>query len=607
MLESFRVRLAPRSAKRARRVAFAASAALSSLAPSARATTTLSVDVSTSLHPVTHAASGSLYGLTEKTPADLNALVAPLMPNVFNNPAADVQQPVGDAIVVAGRVAPLGARVSIRLADWFPNWPYRFTTMNDWFDKLGQTVSRKLAASVDNYYGYEIWNEPNGTWTSSMSFNDFWQQTYAKLRALDPGAKIIGPSISSYDASYLKNFLTYAKANDCVPDIMSWHELSGGNLTANFQSYRALEQSLGIGPLPISINEYSGKNDLNDEGMPAASAPMIAKFERFGIDSACISYWDVAHPGRLGSLLASDTSPNGGWWFYKWYGDMRGTMVATTPPTPNDAAALDGFANLDASTGKVSVLFAGVNDGSIALVVQGFAAAAPFFGSKIHAVVEHTPWVNRSTVVTTTDTVTSADLTVNDDRVSVSVPGTNGTDGYRLTLTAVAGGAGNTAGMGGASGGMSANGGAAGSRSATGGVSGGVSGAAGRGFAGGAAGVTSEGGRGGVGENAGAATAAGASSGVGGVLGSGTSGGGGTAVNAGGAATLGPAGMSGAGGVAELTAGSSSEQHPASAAKAGTPGCACSLERQSSAPAAAWYALFAAYALGWSRRRRLAR
>jgi hypothetical protein len=304
-----------------RTIALGSSALLGLFAPRAAATTTLTVDLSAALHPVTHAASGSLYGITEKVPADVSALVAPLSPNVFNNPAADVQQPVGDAIVVAGRVAALGARVTIRLADWFPNWPYRFTTMNDWFDKLGQTVARKTASNLDNYYGYEIWNEPNGTWTSQMSFNDFWQQSYAKLRELDPNAKLIGPSISNYDATYLRSFLTFAKANGCVPDIVSWHELSGGNLTANFQNYRTLEQELGVGPLPISINEYSGKNDLSDEGMPGASAPMIAKFERFGIDSACISYWDVAHPGRLGSLLATDTTPNGGYWFYKWYGD----------------------------------------------------------------------------------------------------------------------------------------------------------------------------------------------------------------------------------------------------------------------------------------------
>ncbi len=321
------------------------------LATRAAATTTVTVDLSSTIGPAKHIASGSLYGVTETKPADVTALIAPLHPNVFNNPAAagsGKQQPVGGAIVVAGRLAPLGARVSFRLADWLPGWPYTFTSMTDWLGKIDTTVSQRKAAGLTNVYAYEIWNEPNGTWAGSdpnatgsrpLSFNQMWLQTYQHLRQVDPGIKITGPSISYYDSNYIKAFLTFCKANNCLPDIIGWHELSGGNLTSNYQNYRALEQQLGIGPLPITINEYSGKNDLTDEGKPGASAPMIAKFERLQYDSACISYWDVAHAGRLGSLLATDTATNGGWWFYKWYGDMSGNMVTTTPPSPNDSAA----------------------------------------------------------------------------------------------------------------------------------------------------------------------------------------------------------------------------------------------------------------------------
>jgi hypothetical protein len=146
---------------------------MSMLALPAAATTALSVALSSSIGPASLVASGSRYGVTEKLPADVNALIAPLRPKMFTNPAAagsGKQQPVGDAIVVASRLAPLGARVTMRLADWFPSWPYAFTNMTDWLDKVGQTVSRKQASGIDNYY--EIWNTPDGTWTSSLSFND---------------------------------------------------------------------------------------------------------------------------------------------------------------------------------------------------------------------------------------------------------------------------------------------------------------------------------------------------------------------------------------------------------------------------------------------------
>jgi hypothetical protein len=442
------------------------------------AATTLTVDLAMPIGPATHVGSGSLYGVTEKLPADIDKLVAPLHPKVFTNPAADQQQPVGDAIIVAGRVAPIGARVTIRLADWFKGWPYQFTSMSDWFDKLAQTVQRKKASGLTNYYGYEIWNEPNGTWkTSSPSFNDFWAQTYAELRRLDPGEKIVGPSMAGYNSSYLSNFLSYCKSHNVVPDIVSWHELSGEPLTADLQNYRNLEKQLGIGPLPISINEYSGAGWQDDEGKPGTSAPMIAKFERFKVDSACISYWDVAHAGRLGSLLATDTAPNGGWWFYKWYGDMTGNMVTTTAPSPSNATALDGFASLSAT--GASVLFAGVSDGTIKLVIKGFQGSGTF-GTKVHAVVERTPWVNRSTTVNATTTVSTSDIDVENDQITVSVTGANSVDGFRLLLTPVGG---PPTGTGGAGGGAS-NGGAAGSSGGTTGSGAGGSGGTGTGSGG---------------------------------------------------------------------------------------------------------------------------
>jgi len=453
-------------------LSFAPLSVLTLLAPPVAAATKLTVDLGTTNGPVTHAASGSLYGVTEKLPADVMALIAPLHPRMFNNPAADEQQPVGDAIVVAGRLAPTGALVTIRLADWFKGF-YTFTTMADWFDKLGQTVSRKKAANLTNIYAYEIWNEPNGTYSGNnpLSFNEFWRQTFVKLRELDPDVKITGPSLSYYDEATLKSFLSFCKTNACLPDIVGWHELGGGDLTGTLQRYRALEKQLDLGPLPISINEYSGGGHIDVEGQPGASAPLIAKFERFGVDSACISFWDVPHPGRLGSLLATNTDPNGGWWFYKWYGDMTGQMVSTTPPTPASATALDGFANLDATSGTASVLFGGVNDGSIQITVKGFKAA-PYFGNTVHAVVEHTPFVNRTTVVKATDTVSTADLPIADDQITVSVANTNAKDGYRLKLISLTGGAGAAGtGGGGASGSGGTNSSATGGTTSAGGTS----------------------------------------------------------------------------------------------------------------------------------------
>jgi hypothetical protein len=132
--------------------------------------------------------------------------------------------------------------------------------------------------------------------------------------------------------------------------------------------------------------------------------------------------------------LANDTSKNGGWWFYKWYGDMSGQMVKTTPVAQNNVSTLDGFANLDITERFASVLFAGENDGTIQVTIGGFAATG-IFGSTVHAVVERTPWVNRSTVVNGTVLLSEADLPISGDQVEFTVDNASDFDGYRIYLT----------------------------------------------------------------------------------------------------------------------------------------------------------------------------
>jgi hypothetical protein len=209
-----------------------------------------------------------------------------------------------------------------------------------------------------------------------------------------------------------------------------------------------LEKQLGVGPLPITINEYSGSGQLKDEGRPGSAAPLIAQLERSGVETACITYWDVPHPGRLGSLLATDTQTNGGWFFYKWYGEMSGNMVTTASSLPENGKNMDGVASLDPSAGNAFVILGGINDGNIRIVVKGFKAAA-FLGTTVHAVVDHTPFVNLSTVVSKTDTLSTADVAVQNDQIAIAISNAKANDGYRLSLSPIGG---VTAGAGGASG-----------------------------------------------------------------------------------------------------------------------------------------------------------
>ena len=272
----------------------------------------LKVDLGDSIRPVTHVASGSLYGLTESLPADIAAHVAPLKPNAFLNPAVSGsgrQQPIGDAFKAAERIKNTTGKVHIRLADILPGWPYNWKGWSYWEQEVTTIVNKRKNSNL-NFDGYEIWNEPYGTWKDANGryHEDLWKPTYDLLRRLDPGCRIIGPSFAFYSSSRMEAFVKFCSQNNCMPDVISWHQWGSGGFVDALNHYRSLEKKYNVSPRKISINEYCAGSDAANqkyEGCPGYSVPFIAKFERHGVESAMISWWFTNLPGRLGSLLTS--------------------------------------------------------------------------------------------------------------------------------------------------------------------------------------------------------------------------------------------------------------------------------------------------------------
>jgi hypothetical protein len=400
------------------------------------ATYSIAVNLSDSIRPVTHVASGSLYGITETLPADINAMVAPLKPRSLTNPALSGtgrQQPIGAAIPVAKRVASLGTTVQIRLPDVLPGWPYKWPGQATWLNEVKNVIAARKASGLTNWDGYEIWNEPPDTWPAANGdFNTIcWKPTYDLLRAQDPNIRIIGPSFSFYNSTRMSDFLKFAKANNCLPDVVSWHQWGSGAFVAALENYRSLEKTLGISPRAISINEYSSKTSDPYEGSPGYSVPFIAKFERHGVESAMISWWWVSLPGRMGSLLTSGNQKGGGWHLYKWYGDMSGYMARTVPP--NDKSdGVDAFASVDRSSKVASIVLGGKTTGTVNVEIAGIPT---WFGSSVNAKLEYVTWANKDTPVTGTTLVSTTKHTVANGTISVPVNVTSEFYGYRVYIT----------------------------------------------------------------------------------------------------------------------------------------------------------------------------
>ncbi len=401
------------------------------------ASNTLVVDANAGLRPVTHVASGALYGLADDlTPSD--EYVTPLHPNTFVQMAPGGHQlpngqfePAGDALVVAPKAARDGAKVIVRAPDWYSDFPYQWVSWSNWLSAVDTQVKAIEASGDKNIEAYALWNEPDWTWptASGVSFNQGWVRTYDEVRSLDPNIPIDGPSLSYFDASYMESFLEYAKANNALPDIISWHELGGqSSIAADVAAMKSMEASLGISPRPIVIEEYA---ETGEVGAPGSLVGYIAKFERAGVAAADLAFWNDY--GTLGDLLTGTGGlPNGGWWLYKWYGDMTGEMVNTVPPAQT---GIDGAASVNRSQNLVSVIFGG-GTGSSQVTINGLSSLSGFGDAQTaHVVLQDVASDGRTTAVEGPGTIFNGDLPVTDGTVTVPVAGMNAAYGYHVLVT----------------------------------------------------------------------------------------------------------------------------------------------------------------------------
>ncbi|GAB3416821.1 carbohydrate-binding protein [Flindersiella endophytica] len=400
------------------------------------ANSTLTVNVAAPFRPVTHIASGGLYALAENDrPPD--SLLYPLHLRNVVQPAPGVQQrpngqpPGGDSLRVAQQAIRAGAGMVIRMPDIYPTFPYQWVSWSDWLAKVDAQVSARLAAtSVTNVEGWELWNEPDFTWNTAAAgdFNAGWVRTFQRVRSRDTVTPIVGPSITGWRPDWMRSFLTNARNNNALPDVICWHELNhtAPQIAANVAAYRALERELGISPRPISINEYAWTDEVY---VPGLETSYVAKLERAGVEMANRAFWNEY--GTVNGLVVNNSQPTAHWWLYKWYGDLAGSMVTTTPQTQT---ALDGFAAHDPYRRSVGVVF-GNESGTNAVRLTGLGA----LGSSVRVRLESVPDTDRFTAVGAPTLISDTTRTVSGGELTVSVPNMNARYGYHLTVESTAG------------------------------------------------------------------------------------------------------------------------------------------------------------------------
>lgn len=403
----------------------------------------LTVDLGASEGPVMLGANGALYGLSDDgVPSD--AALEPLkVTSISQKPEGGAQHPNGDALTVSKSFFRNGGgEINVMMQDIYAKWPYEDLGIDDYLPKVDKIVKEVAADPNSDRFVYIPFNEPDQIWyklgvsdqaqyevNRDRFFKD-WKTVYQRIRAIDPDARIAGPNEAAYHTRLLKDFLAFAKRENVLPQVMTWHELDSGSLRdfqAHYDDYRALEREAGIAPLKINIDEYANRRDLS---VPGQLVQWVSMFERNKV-YANAAYWDAA--GNLSGHVVRSNIPNGGWWFFRWYAGLTGDTVKVTPPQANTIDTLQGLASLDTSRRQAQVLLGG-SAGDSDVVVKNVSRS--LFGRTVTATVAEAAWSGYEGQHAAPRVLARTKVQVADDgTVTVPLRGMHKMSAYRVVLT----------------------------------------------------------------------------------------------------------------------------------------------------------------------------
>lgn len=294
----------------------------------------LSVDFSSPEGPIKHGATGFLYGIAEENVPNSNLLYA-LSPQVLATRVPNgLQHPSGDiAHVESAFFDNGGANAIIYMQDIYPDWYYSYRP--DYLETMSDVLDSLIVLKHADKFIYQPFNEMNnGVWYGDFSlidnrykFYEAFKNAYILIKEKTNGASVGGPAYTDYNHDLIKEFLIYCINNDCVPDVMIWHELvwySTYGLRDTVADYRAIEKELGISERRVVIDEYGTFKDI---GNPGNLIQYIASFEATKTEG-CLAFWRL--PNNMNDLASSQNMPTSAWWLYHWYSQMSGDTYKVT-------------------------------------------------------------------------------------------------------------------------------------------------------------------------------------------------------------------------------------------------------------------------------------
>ncbi|MEQ4209492.1 hypothetical protein [Actinopolymorpha sp. B9G3] len=430
----------------------------------------LRVDLSEPAGKPTYSATGFLHGLGEDGTQPPDPLLLPLKAKLFRGggstlPGGAWSKGGYDGYAVRWqnvvdryrRVAPppIEAEYCIVLSDLWgaegvtlqPTDPYPGDDgdWTSWERFLTQLVSDAHAARLDpDRIQYEIWNEPDfgdHYWPRPWEqYVQTWQRGVRLIRALDPRARIVGPTFTrmttSGDGGHMDDWLDMAVASDTVPDILAWHDLIPNRDPVDQAGLaRQLLAERGLAGVRLELNEYLPGGQLN----PGFNAWYIARLQRSGIDYTALAIYGPCcmFPLLDGLLVDVDGElvTDARWWAYQRYASITGTLVTTRP-----TGDVDAVAGADPENRRVRVLVGnriGAASGELAspfsVTIDGLRHAQTYLlrGGNIPIRLERIP---HKAVLSEPEAVKDIDLTPKGGEVTITFDWADPRDAYVLTL-----------------------------------------------------------------------------------------------------------------------------------------------------------------------------
>jgi hypothetical protein len=431
--------------------ALVAASLLTMPAPAQAADESISVNFSVAGGSPTYRASGWIYGMAENASAPADHFYRDVRFRYMRAGGAQLDSPGG---WVSGkydrrwsatraqllRTRSLGGEFILLVHDlWgadgypisrFPGDNGNWTDYDNFLTRLINDV-RATGAPVQ----WDLWNEPNITlfWNRPQSqYFELWRRTYQRVRAAFPNQLIVGPShagVPTTSPGWWTQYLDFVRANNVIPDIISWHALPSDPV-ANVAAANTTLDARGIPhPRPYQINEYAASNEQN----PGDGSWYIARLERAGADGLRANWASAGNlHNDLGNLLirnsAGQHQPKGEWWVYRFYGSQTGQVASVTP-----SPAYDAFATKASGVAKILVGGGGTT-GNIAVNLQRLDTTSGIVANnQVRVIVQRIPY-NGGGAVQGPVTIQNTVVTLAGNGTTVNLPHTNADDAFTITL-----------------------------------------------------------------------------------------------------------------------------------------------------------------------------